>query len=187
MSLLLTQKHSINPEQALHLVAARMWILYSISENMSWLSPSGILMRCWHVVQRLGESLTAQCLCSKAQIQGRCTCRVSLWMCQVKCVAWGVFSQLYCVVGRKQPAFPPQPPFPPRRIRAIQHFDDVPGAEAEFVVFLCGEVVQRLHLHRRRPLWDSRRKTSDSQHLTDGSINRKLKKLFSKLEYVALN
>lgn len=123
---------------------------------------TGVLMKCRHSVQRLHESLTAQCLRSKTRIQGRCTCRASLWMCRnSKCtIVWGVFSQLSCVVGRKQPGFPPQPPFPPRRVRAIQHFNEVTGAETEFVVFLCVEVVQRLHLHRRRPLWDSSRKPS---------------------------
>lgn len=70
-----------------------------------------------------------------------------------KGAAWGVPSKLYRVVCRKQPTFPPQPPFPPRHVSAIHHLDDVAGVEAELVVFLCGEVVQRLHMQRGCPLW----------------------------------
>lgn len=88
---------------------------------------------------------------------------VNVLRCRKCIIARGVFSQLHGVVGRKQPAFPPQPPFPPRRVGAIHHLDDVPGTETELVAFLRGEVVQRLHLNRGRPLWDSRRKTSGSE------------------------
>lgn len=91
-----------------------------------------------------------------------------------KCIAWGAFSQLYCVVGRKQPAFPPQPPFPPRRVRAIQHFDDVSDAETELVVFLCGEAIQRFHLHRGWPLWDGGQKPDTHQYLSLTVLKRKI-------------
>lgn len=129
-----------------------------------------LLTKCSHVVQILDESqISAK---KKTLIQCRCACRASLWMCcrRRKCIiARSVFSQLHGVVGRKQPAFPPQPPFPPRRVRAIHHLDDVPDTETQLVAFLRGEVVQRLHLNRGRPLWDSRGKTSDRQHVTNGS------------------
>lgn len=54
-------------------------------------------------------------------------------------------SQLGGVAGRKQPTAPLQPPLPPRRVGAVQHVDDVPGAEAQLVVFFSSEVVERLH------------------------------------------
>lgn len=64
-------------------------------------------------------------------------------------------SQPHGVVGGEQAALPPQTPFPPRRVGAVQQLDDVAGAEAQLVVLLRAEVVQRLRLLRGgRPLLD---------------------------------
>lgn len=68
--------------------------------------------------------------------------------------SWLAFSQLCCVVSRKQAAVAPQAPLPPRCMRAVQHVDDVPGEEAQLVVLLRSEVVERLH--QVCPLQDSR-------------------------------
>lgn len=94
------------------------------------------------------------------------------------CVASGAFSQLGCVVGRKQAAAPPQPPPPPRGVGAIQHLDDVSGGEAQLVVLLSGEVVQRPHLQRVRPLQDREGSTVRHRqgwvHLWTGAWGRSL-------------
>lgn len=63
---------------------------------------------------------------------------------------WSCFSQRGGVVGGKQPAAAPQTPLPPRCVGLVQHVDQVPGAEAQLVLLLGGEVVQRLH--HGRPL-----------------------------------
>lgn len=103
--------------------------------------------------------------------------KASLWK---RFVAQANFSQRHSVVGRKQAAIPPQPPFPPRGVGAIQHLDDVPGAETQLVIFLSGEVIQRLHLHWARPLRDSRRTQSEDQH----AAKRYLSFWFGKLSHL---
>lgn len=67
-------------------------------------------------------------------------------------------SQRGGVVGGKQPAAPPQPPFPPGGVGAVQHLDDVADAEAQLVVLLRREVVQRPHLECGRPLWGKQKR-----------------------------
>lgn len=61
-------------------------------------------------------------------------------------------SHRHGVVGRKQAARTPQPPLPPGGVGAVQHFDDVAHAEAQLVVLLRCEVVQRPHLQGGGPL-----------------------------------
>lgn len=52
---------------------------YYVSENSKWLSPlgTGVLMKCYHAVQRSDESPTAPCSWTQIQCR-RCTCRASL-------------------------------------------------------------------------------------------------------------
>lgn len=64
----------------------------------------------------------------------------------------GVASQRSRVVGREEAANAPQPPLPPGGVGAVQHLDDVAHAEAQLVVLLRREVVERPHLQGGRPL-----------------------------------
>lgn len=87
-------------------------------------------------------------LCS-FPVHGRCTSAA---------VAAALPSQRGGVVGGKQPDAPPQPPFPPGAVGAVQHLDDVADAEAQLVVLLRREVVQRPHLECGRPLWGKKKR-----------------------------
>lgn len=78
-------------------------------------------------------------------------------------------SQRGGVVGGKQPAAPPQPPFPPGGVGAVQHLDDVADAEAQLVVLLRREVVQRPHLECRRPLKKKKQEKMKTRQLGDAA------------------